>query len=167
MTMPLSFQPRSHSSYDPTSDVSIPRPRILPTTLASGEGGTEYHYSFFRGEDRIGGLGFDGRDVVVETDGYREWVFTFDLTREQTIQSMLRSKADFGSTDGDLTFLRGLAQGLVLAYAGQMDNEDNLRYIAVTSVEALDQAGVPIAGAIPVLPDKKVVLGEAAVPSHV
>jgi len=82
--MPLSFQPRSHSSYDPTSDVSIPRPRILPTTLASGEGGTEYHYSFFRGEDRIGGLGFDGPDVVVETDGYREWVFTFDLTREQT-----------------------------------------------------------------------------------
>jgi hypothetical protein len=80
---------------------------------------------------------------------------------------MLRSKADFGSTDEDLTFLRGLAQGLVLAYAGQMDNEDNLRYIAVTSVEALDQAGVPIAGAIPVLPDKKVVLGEAAVPSHV
>ncbi|WP_217539216.1 hypothetical protein [Stenotrophomonas sp. GbtcB23] len=165
--MRLSFQPRSHYSYDPTSDVSIPRPRILPTTLASGEGGTEYHYSFFRGEDRIGGLGFDGRDVVVETDGYREWVFTFDLTREQTIQSMLRSKADFGSTDEDLTFLRGLAQGLVLAYAGQMDNEDNLRYIAVTSVEALDQAGVPIAGAIPVHPDKKVVLGEAAVPSHV
>lgn len=164
--MPLSFQPRSHSSYDPTSDVSIPRPRILPTTLANGEGGTEYQYSFFRGEDRIGGLGFDGPDVVVETEGCREWVFTFDLTREQTIQSMLRSKEDFGSTDEDLTFLRGLAQGLVLAYAGRTDNEDNLRYVAVTSVEALDQADVHITGAIPVLSDGRVVLAEAAVPAH-
>lgn len=67
----------------------------------------------------------------------------------------------------DFTYLRGLAQGLVLAYAGRTDNEDNLRYIAVTSIEALDQAGVPIAGAISVLPDGKVVLAEAAVSAHV
>lgn len=164
--MPLSFQPRSHSSYDPTSGVSIPRPRIQPATLASGEGGTEYQYSFFRGEDRIGGLGFEGPDEVVESDGYREWVFTFDLTRQQTIESMLRSKEDFGSQDDDFTFLRGLAQGMVLAYAGRTDNEDNLRYMAVTSVETLDQAGVRITGASPVLPDGRVVLAEAAVPAH-
>lgn len=80
---------------------------------------------------------------------------------------MLRSKEDIGSTDDDFTYLRGLAQGLVLAYAGQTNNEDNLRYVAVTSVEAMDQAGVPIAGAVPILPDGKVVLAEAAVPSHI
>lgn len=165
--MPLHFQAKSDSSFDPVSGVTIPEPRILPGKLPDGSAVTEYQYSFFRGEDRIGGLGFEGPDAIIESDGYREWVFTFDLTREQSIRSMLRSKEDIGSTDDDFTYLRGLAQGLVLAYAGRTDNEDNLRYIAVTSIEALDQAGVPIAGAISVLPDGKVVLAEASVPSHV
>ncbi|WP_421569017.1 hypothetical protein [Stenotrophomonas sp. PD6] len=165
--MPLSFQPRSHSSYEPVSDVSIPRPRVLPATLSSGGKGTEYQYSFYRGDDRIGGLGFDGPDEIVVIDGSREWVFTFDLGREAIIKSMLRYKPDFGETDDDFTFLRGLAQGLVLAYAGRTDNDDNLRYVAVTNLEALERAGVRMTAESVALSDGIVVLAEVAVPAHV
>lgn len=161
--MPLGFQSRSHSSYDPASDVSIPRPRILPTTLASGRAGTEYQYSFYRGDDRIGGLGFEGPDEVVVDGVFREWVFTFDLGREAIIKSMLRHKQDFGVTGDDFTFLRGLAQGLVLAYAGCNGNDDNLRYVALTNIGALEGAGVLISDYSLIQPDGQLVLAAVTV----
>lgn len=164
--MPLNFQPRSHSSYDPVSDVSIPRPRILPTTLSSGQRGTEYQYAFIRDGKRIGGLGFEGPDAIVEIEGRREWVFTFDLTHEQTIRSMLSFKDAFGSTDDDLTYLRDLSLGLVLAYAGRTDNDQNLRYVAITTSEALASAGVVIFDTSSLVPESTLVLSEIAIPAR-
>ncbi|MEN5206079.1 hypothetical protein ABE473_16680 [Stenotrophomonas sp. TWI700] len=164
--MPLDFQSRSHSSFDLASGVSIPRPRILPTTLPCGQRGTEYQYAFIRGGKRIGGLGFEGPDAIVETNGRREWVFTFDLTCEQTISSMLSFKEAFGSTDDDLTYLRDLARGLLLAYAGRADNVESLRYLAITASEALVSAGVVTFDTSLVLPDSTLVLSEIVVPAR-
>lgn len=140
--MSIKFQPRESSSFDPSSGIWMSEPRILPATLRNGEEGTEYQYSFFRGDQRIGGLGFNGPDFISEADGKREWVFIMDLGKEQTIRSMLSYKADFRDDGDNLSYLRQLAEGLVLAYAGRDDNEDNLRYVATTTSAALEAAGV-------------------------
>lgn len=165
--MPLNFQPASHSAIDPVRDISIPRPRILPTTLRDGTPGTEYQYAIYRGDQRIGGLGFEGSDEIVQKPGCQEWVFTFDLCREQTIRSMLTLKAELDAGAGDFQFLQDIAQGLVMAYAGRTDNEEGLRYRAVTSVEALQTTAVAVPEDLSAFAEQRaVVLAEAVVPGH-
>ncbi len=164
--MPLCFQPESDSSFDPGTDVSIPQPRILPTTLQDGRPGTEYQYAFIREGKMIGGLGFSGSDAIVETGGQREWVFTLDLGREHLITAMLEFKQTLANQDEDFDFIRGLAQGLVLAYSGRTDSGGNVRYIAVTTAEALDRAGVSIPGGRWGATGGTMVLAEVAIPAH-
>lgn len=163
--MPLCFQPETASSFDPNTGVSIPQPRILPTTLPDGQPGTEYQYAFTRDGKMMGGLGFSGPNAIVETGGHREWVFTLDLGRDRLITSMLEFKQTLGNQDDDYDFLRAFAQGQVLAYAGRTDNKMNYRYAAVTTPEALVRAGVsiPVEGALK--PNGKIVLAEVAVPA--
>jgi len=163
MPMPFYFQPFSHSAVDPVNNVSVLRPRILPATLMNGVAGTEYHYSLYRGDDRIGGLGLIGSDEVVEHGGVREHVFWLDLAREQVIRALLDYKQDFGATDEDFAYLRGIAHGLVVAFAGRTENEENLRYVAVTSIEALSAAGVLISDGTSTREDGTLVLAEVVV----
>ena len=125
--MPFHFQPSSHSTVDPINNVSIMRPRALPTTFANGEDGTEYQYSFYRYDDRIGGLGVEGSHEVIEHAGFRERIFQLDLAHERLIRLLLDYKPDFGVTDEDVPYLRGIAQGLVMAFSGRPDNDANLR----------------------------------------
>lgn len=160
------FQPRLDSSFDPIHRVSIPEPRILPAALPDGQQVTEYQYAFIRDGRRIGGLGFFGTDAEVKTDGLTEWVFTFDLGHDWLVSSMVEFKQTLGDTDDDFTFVRSLANGLVMAYAGQVDNEDNLRYVAITTSAALAQAGVEIPGGTDVAADDVIVLAQVAVPAH-
>lgn len=126
--MPLCFQPRPASSFDPNTGVSIPQPRTLPATLPDGQPGMEYQYAFIRDGKMIGGLGFLGPNAIVETGGHRECVFTLDLGRDRLITSMLEFKQTLGNQDDDYDFLRALAQGMVLAYAGRTDDKVNYRY---------------------------------------
>lgn len=163
--MPLCFRSEPASSFDPSTGVSIPQPRILPTTLQNGRPGTEYQYAFIRDGKMIGGLGFSGSDAIVETGGQREWIFTLDLGHDRLIMSMLEFKQTLRNQDEDFDFIRGLAQGLVLAYAGRTDNQSNLRYVAVTTYEALVQARVLISVEGSMLPEGRIVLAEEAVPT--
>lgn len=164
--MPLNFQPQLRSSFDPIHRVSIPQPRILPATLPEGQEGTEYQYAFIRDGKMIGGLGFFGTDVEVEIAGRKEWVFTLDLGHDWLISSMVEFKQVLGDADDDLTFVRGLANGLVMAYAGRTDNEDNLRYVAVTTSAALAAAGVAIPAETEISADGLIVLAQVVVPAH-
>ncbi len=114
----------------------------------------------------IGGLGFSRPNAFVETGGHREWVFTLDLGRDRLITSMLEFKQTLGNQDGDYDFLRALAQGLVLAYAGRNDSKMNYRYAVVTTPEALVRAGVSILVEGALKPNGKIVLAEVAVPAN-
>ncbi len=164
--MPLCFQAEPASSFDPSTDVSMPQPRILPATLPGGQLGTEYRYAFIRDEKTIGGLGFSGPDAIVETGGHRERVLTLDLGRDHLITSMLEFKQTLDNHDDHYDFLRALAQGLVLDYTGRIDNRANVRYVAVTTAEALDRAGVSILVAGAPRPTGNTVLAEVAVPAN-
>jgi len=163
--MPLCFQAEFASSFDPSTDVSIPQPRILPATLPGGQPGTEYRYAFIRDEKTIGGLGLSEPDAIVEIGGHRERVRTLDFGRDHLTTSMLEFKQTLDNHDDDYDFLRALAQGLVLAYAGRADNRGHVRYVAVTTAEALDRAGVSILVAGAPRPTGNTVLAESAVPA--
>lgn len=165
--MPFYFQRFSHSTVDPINNVSILRPRVLPTTLANGEDGTEYQYSFYRYDHRIGGLGVEGSHEVIEHAGFREHIFQLDLAHGRLIRLLLDYKPDFGVTDEDVPYLRGIAQGLAMAFSGRPDNDEKLRCIAMTSVEALSVAGVLISVEATTCKDGTFVLAEVAVPPSI
>lgn len=162
--MPLCFEPRIYSSFDPVSEITIPRPRILPGELADGTVVTEYQYAFYLGDKRVGGLGFHGTNRLAETDGHTERVFTFDLGHDWLITYMLEFKTMVGNVDNEFSFLRDFAQGLAMAYTGQTDNVEDLRYVAITTASALAIAGVLIPDQVLVASGDHIVLAEAHVP---
>lgn len=163
--MPFNFQPFSHSAVDPINNVSVLRPRMLPVALSNGDQGTEYQYSFYRGDKRIAGLGMEGHDEIVEREGYTEHVFWLDLGRVPFIKTLIDYKPEFGATGNDFVYVRGIAQGLVMAFAGRTDNDENLRYVAVTKADALTAAGVLIPDGTPIGEDGTVLLAEIVIPA--
>lgn len=165
--MTVDFKPRDTSSFDQGSGTSIPMPRILPHTLPDGGDGIEYQFAFRRGDELVGGLGVYGAEEVVERSGQREWVYTLDLSSASVLRSMLRSKQALGIADDDVAFLRGLAQGLVNVFAGQINNIDNLRYVAFTRQVGLSHLGLAAPEGAAILPDGTIVLAEVFVPAHV
>jgi hypothetical protein len=112
--------------------------------------------------------------LVIEKAGYREWVFILDLGRDQVLNSIFdRVKKSLENEDDDFTFLQGLARGLVMAYQGRTDNDDNVRYVAITKLALLTARGIIIpteskfisTSTVP-LAEGEVVLAEAFVPTH-
>jgi len=58
-------------------------------------------------------------------------------------QGHARAQGCFQADGDDFEFLCKLAQGLVLAYAGRTDNEDALRYVDATTLDALQYVPMP------------------------
>lgn len=164
--MPLHFHAKPYSSFDPISGISIPRPRIGATVLGNGRHGTEYQFSIYHGEERVGGVGFEGWDDVVEIKGHPAQCFFFDLWHVHVINNLLRYRLVLGVTDGDFTFLQGLAQGFVLSYAGHIDNDGPLRYVALTGREALGESGVLIPDNVVKQASGAIVLASIDIPAH-
>lgn len=164
--MTIDFRPRGTSSFDQQSGVHIPLPRMLPHTFVDGREGVEYQFSFRRGDERLDGLGVFGTEQVIENHGQQEWLYTIDLSSESALKSMLRSRDSIGATDDDITYICGLARGLVNVFAGQDDNTENLLYVAFTSAEALSSLGIPVPGNSQNLADGAIVLAEVRVPAH-
>ncbi|HDS0924509.1 TPA: hypothetical protein QDZ10_002999 [Stenotrophomonas maltophilia] len=175
--MSINFKPRENSSFDEGSGVTISHPRIQLDAPLDGVARVEYQYTFRRGGERVGAMGFFGTEVAAELDGQRGLIYTLDLGPPEVLMDMLKFKRFLGDTSDAFVFVRCLAQGLVNVFvarlaqgllnalAGQTDNKGALSYIAVTSVASLDRAGVPVVGTVPVLSDGTVVLAEVAIPN--
>lgn len=164
--MPIDFKPVVSSAFDEGSRISIPQPRMLPTTLPGGQSGIEYQYVFRRDDERIGALGIFGTEVSLERSGHREWLYTLDLAQDSAFRSLFRFKSAIGNMDGDFDFFRDVAQGLVNVFAGQRDNSEAQRNVVVTSVEALGRHGISVPEEVRPLPDGTIVLAEVLVPAH-
>jgi hypothetical protein len=164
--MALHFQAREGSSYDRASGISIPEPRILPAELPDGKQGTEYQFGLYQSGERIGALGFLGTDEFIESDGWREHVFFFDLGHDWLIEDLLAIKRRIDNSDGDYLYLQQFSRGLVLAYAGQTNNKENSCYVVTTTSAALASCRVLIAGENPVLANGAVVLAEVSIPAR-
>lgn len=165
--MPLQFIPRERSAIDLVSGVSIPRPRMLPSSDAAGGRTIEFQYAFLRNGERIGGMGVFGSETVAERAEGREWACTLDLTPVWVLEDMLRFKKTLGDTNDDLAFVTELAEGLVNAFAGQTNNTEAMHYRAISTVDALAQVGIQTLAASKRLTDGKIVLADVHVPAHV
>lgn len=164
--MPLDFQARSSSSHDRVSGITALVSRILPAELADGTQGTEYEYAFYQNGKRIGALGFLGTDRVIESDGWREHVFFFDLGHEWLVQDLMALKKRIANLDDDFIFLQHFSNGLVLANAGKAHNRENLRYVATTTMAALANSAIVLPGKSPASSGGAIVLAEASIRAH-
>lgn len=161
----LDFQFRAGAAFDPASGLVIPHPRIQMDTLTNGVRVTEYQFAFYRNQRMTWRLGFLGPDALVDAAGHREWIFTFDLGHDWLVASVLDLKRAIRHEGDDLSFLRGLARGMALAYAGQPDSEENMRYKVITTTAALTAVGIPISRNLPVSPLGIAVLADVFVQS--
>ncbi|MGV8960049.1 MAG: hypothetical protein ACOH1V_06645 [Stenotrophomonas sp.] len=140
--MPLAFERQPGSAVDRQRGVTITAPRVLPASPPEDPSHTEYQYLFYLNGQRIDGLGLFGTEQMIETQNGPERVFTLDLGRDWVLKSILDFKQTLNNTDDDLAFLQGLSQGLVLANMDHSSTRYAVRYLAVTTNEALAHNGI-------------------------
>lgn len=134
--MPLNFEPRPGSAVDIINNITIPQPRILPASFPEDPSHTEYQYAIYKNDTRIDGLGLFGSDWLLEKDRRREGVFSLDLGREWVLDSIFRFKEKINDKCDDFDFLKSLACGLLLPYQNRDDNDDDVRYLALTKTDS-------------------------------
>lgn len=164
--MPIDFKPVVSSAFDEQSGISIPQPRMLPTTLPDGRNGIEYQYVFRLKDKRIGALGIFGHEVIFKESGRRVRMFTIDLSQDAEYKALFRFKQTIGNVDSDFDFIRDVACGLVNVFAGMKTNDDEQRHVVVTTIEALGRHGVGVPDGVHPLPDGMIVLASVVVPAH-
>lgn len=164
--MSINFKPSANTSFDEGSGVTISHPRILLDAPVDGVAGVEYQYTFRRGGERVGAMGFFGTAVDSELDGDRGLIYTLDLRPAEVLTDMLKFKRFLGDTSDEFVFVRCLAQGLVNAFAGKADNPESRRYLVTASAEDLAQVGAPAPAGHPTLADGNIVLAELFVPAR-
>lgn len=165
--MPLDFEPRTGSAIDLESGIVIYAPRMLPASPPEDPGRAEYQYAFYRGDDRIYGLGLFGSDMTVDKAGRRERVFTLDLARGQVLEMVFEFKRILENEDDDFVFLAGLARGLVAVFGNRPDDDADMRYVAVTDAALLAERGIRIPESVLQSVGDGIVLAETLVPARV
>ncbi len=128
MSAPLHFQPHIGCAVDEQNRLTIYRPRLAD---AAAPYDIEYQYSIFRDEKPFEGIGLFVTDSWARDRTGAERVFVIDLSTPQALRSAFALKASFGIDSDDLTFLRGLAYGLVAVFQSRRDNAYPVRYIAL------------------------------------
>lgn len=93
-------------------------------------------------------------------------MFTLDLSRDWVLESVLAFKKFLGNTDEELSFLRSLAQGLVMANIDDGSGKYITRYVAITESRALARQGFHSDVISPML-DGRLVLAEVVVPARI
>lgn len=165
--MPLDFEPRTGSAIDQESGLVIYPPRMLPASPPEDPAHTEYQYAFYRGDERIYGLGLFGSDMGIDNGGRRELVFTLDLGRDWVLDTVFEFKRLLGNDDDDFVFLKGLARGLVSVFEGRTDNDEDTRHVAVADAALLAGRGIPVPESTRRSSATGIVLAEAFVPAHI
>lgn len=164
--MSLDFVPMRGSAVDLQRGLVIYPPRMLPASPPEDPALTEYQYAFYRGDDRIYGLGLFGSDLVVENEAQRELVFTLDLRRDGVLDAVLEFKRILGNDDEEFAFLKGLARGLVAVFERRADNDEPVRYVAVTDAAMLASRGIQVPDSAWTPSATEIVLAETRVPAH-
>ncbi|WP_313347907.1 hypothetical protein [Stenotrophomonas sp.] len=164
--MSINFKPSANTSFDEGSGVRISHPRILLDERLEGGASVEYQYTFRRGDERVGAMGFFGTAVDSEMDGKRGLIYTLDLRPSEILTDMLKFKRFLGDASDEFVFVRCLAQGLVNVFAGKTANSESRRYLVVASAEDLAQVGAPVPVGYLAPPDGNIVLAQLSVPGR-
>ncbi|WP_313461306.1 hypothetical protein [Stenotrophomonas sp.] len=163
MSAPLHFQPQLGSAVDEQNRLTIYRPRLAD---AGSPYDLEFQYSIFRDEKPFEGIGLFVTDSWARERTGTERVFAIDMSTPQALSSAFALKSSFGIDGDDLTFLIGLAHGLVAVFQSRKDNAYPVRYIALGDVEALRKRGLTIDSRIDVTTDGNALLAQVVVPPN-
>ncbi|WP_313347917.1 hypothetical protein [Stenotrophomonas sp.] len=156
-------QQEPRSAIENESGVRILLSR-LQGALPDGGDPAEYQYVFLRGSERVGFLGLRGGKDRFQFEPRREWAYSLDMTREVTLKSMLKQKPVFMSADGDFEFLCSLAYGLLFSANEGGSSHDDVRHLAITTLNAISGVGILSVPPEVVSPNGTVVLAEIFIP---
>ncbi len=145
--------------------ISIPSPRLQADAAAGDSREIEYQYSFHQSGRKLTGLGVGGVEYFIERPGYRERLFTIDLSTLPALTAALRVKPILGGTEDDFTYLRELAEGLLEGFKKEPGTLVNQRYLVFSGVEALSHLSISVPADVVALADGTIALAEAFIPS--
>ncbi|HDS0924510.1 TPA: hypothetical protein QDZ10_003000 [Stenotrophomonas maltophilia] len=163
----MNFEPRPGSAVDERNGIVITAPRVLPASPPEDPSHIEYQYLIHVHGERVDGLGLFGSDEFQGEGSLRERRFTLDLSRDWVLKAALGFKEAIGNTDEKFRFLQGLAEGLVMANLDESSSKYSIRYVAMTTREALAQCGINLMTPNLDELERDIVLAEARVPVRV
>ncbi|HDS1037552.1 TPA: hypothetical protein QDZ42_000836 [Stenotrophomonas maltophilia] len=163
--MPLLFERQPGSAVDHESGITIPAPRIVPASPPEDPGHSEYQYLFYVDGERVDGLGVLGSERTVQAATGAERIFNLDLGRDWVLRSIFDFKRLLKDTGDQFSFLRSLAQGLVLANMDDSSSRCAVRYVATANAEALKEFGIEIADPLQLTSDGSIVLASVHAPA--
>lgn len=138
--MPSTFYPDARSEAEMQNAVRV----ILSRLQGGGPSPAEYEYVFRRNDERVGVAGVcGGLDWYSREEGWREDIYSLDFTHPQSLKCLLEEKSALGSTEDDFSFLRRIVHALLAAAGSGVSSPHPVRYVALTTHDALVGAGVP------------------------
>ncbi|HDS1037551.1 TPA: hypothetical protein QDZ42_000835 [Stenotrophomonas maltophilia] len=138
--MPAVFYPDARSEARLQNAVIVSLARLQ----GGGPSPAEYEYVFQRDGERVAVAGVcGGLDWHVREEGCQEDIHSLDLTYPQSLRCLLEQKSELGSTDDDFSFLRRIVHALLAAAGSGVWSDNTVRYVALTTREALTCVGVP------------------------
>ena len=160
---PLRFEANDGSAVDRQHGIEIFESRIQPT---GKPGEAEYQFGVYQGENRYG-FGCNGTEHVARDGGRTQRTFVLDLGQEATLDWALKLKGWLAFPGDELSFLWGLADGLVKTYQGRTDNYDeDVRYEVVIGQDALQRHGIPAPQDAPHEAGGQILIAAVDIPMH-
>lgn len=126
------------------NEISIGTPRMQADAVTGDSREVEYQYSFHQSGRRLTGLGIGGVEYFIKRPGYRERLFTIDISTHPALTAALRIKPVLGGPEDDFTYLHELAQGLLEGFRRETGSLVNQRYVVFSNVEALAQLSIRV-----------------------
>lgn len=138
--MPSTFYPDARSEAEMQNAVRVSLARLQ----GGGPSPAEYEYVFYRNDERIGIAGVcGGLDWYSRKEVCREDIYSLDFTHPQSLRCLLKEKSALGSTEDDFSYLRRIVHALLAAAGSGVWSGNTVRYVALTTHDALAGAGVP------------------------
>ncbi|WP_439450759.1 hypothetical protein [Stenotrophomonas sp. ATs4] len=138
--MPSTFYPDATSEAEMQNAVLVSLARLQ----GGGPSPAEYEYVFRRNGERVGVAGVSGGlDWYIREEGHWEDIYSLDFTHPQSLRCLLEEKSALGSTEDDFSFLRRIVHALLSAAGSGVRSRHHVRYVALTTQDALAGAGVP------------------------
>ncbi|MGO4701407.1 hypothetical protein AB4083_08880 [Dyella sp. 2RAB6] len=143
--------------------IEIFESRTLPT---GKPGETEYQFGVYQGENRFG-FGCNGTQQVAHDGDRTQRTFVLDLGQDTTLDWALKLKGWLAFPGDDLSFLWGLADGLIKTYQDRTDNYDeDVRYEVVIAKDALQRHGMAAPQGATQESDGQILVAAIDIPMH-
>jgi hypothetical protein len=163
--MSLDFRAQQRIVMDPSADLKIYPPRILPSPSSSDVDRVEFQYPIYRGDASFVFFLF-GHERVSERNKQREISLILSIDQDWVVEDALQLKAKWNLSGDTFSFLCGLAAGLVGVLALRSNIEEGSYYSALTNGDVLARHGIAVAESAVRNDAGEIILAEKFVPAR-